>query len=188
LTAAPELRTDEKIAVQVLHTADLGPAVRAAARALVVGAFADEVTGQDWDHALGGIHALAWEGESLVGHAAVVQRSMLHQGRPLRCGYIEAVAVRRDRRRRGIASRLMAELERIVKAAYDLGALGATDAGAALYRARGWTLLRGPSSVLTPNGIERTPIEDGSIYVLEAGIPLDPDAELTCDSRAGDAW
>lgn len=43
----------------------------------------------DWDHALGGLHELAWEGFELVGHASVVGRRLLHAGRTLRVGYVE---------------------------------------------------------------------------------------------------
>ena len=56
--------------------------------------FEGEFTEQDWEHALGGIHALVWDGDALVGHAAVVQRRLLHGGRALRAGYVEGVGVR----------------------------------------------------------------------------------------------
>jgi aminoglycoside 2'-N-acetyltransferase I len=82
----------------------------------------------------------------------------------------------------------MAGLEDVIDRAYDLGALAASDAGAALYAGRGWTRWRGPTSALTPAGIVRTPDEDGSVWVLPVGRDLDPDGELTCDWRAGDLW
>ena len=83
---------------------------------------------------------------------------------------------------------MMAALERVLRGAYDLGALGATDEGARFYAARGWQLWRGPTSALTPAGIRRTPDEDGAIYVFELAVPLDLDGELTCDWRNGDVW
>jgi len=43
----------------------------------------------------------------------------------------------------------MDALETVVRGAYELGALGATDEAAAFYAARGWMLWRGPSSALT---------------------------------------
>jgi len=67
-------------------------------------------------------------------------------------------------------------------------ALSASDDGVALYEARGWQLWRGPTSVLAPNGIERTPDDDGSVYVLLGATALDLDGELTCDWRPGDVW
>lgn len=46
-------------------------------------------------------------------------------------GYVEALAVRPDARRRG--GRVTAAVEQIVERAYDVGALSASDEGAALY-------------------------------------------------------
>jgi aminoglycoside 2'-N-acetyltransferase I len=76
----------------------------------------------------------------------------------------------------------------VIRGAYELGALGASEAGAALYRARGWSLWQGPSSVLTPTGIKRTADVDGWIYVLPVTVALDLSSELTCDWREGDPW
>jgi aminoglycoside 2'-N-acetyltransferase I len=174
--------------VQLAHTADLDEEALAAARALMDDAFGGEFEADDWRHALGGIHALAWDDDELIGHACVVQRRLLHGGSVLRAGYVEAVAVRADRRREGVGGALMDPLERVIRRAYDLGALGATDAGAALYRGRGWQLWEGPISALTPTGIQRTPEEDGYIYVLPVEARLDLTGELTCDWREGDVW
>ena len=174
--------------VRVAHTADLDAATLDATRALFFAAFDDSFTDDDWEHALGGVHALVWEGDELIGHASVVQRRLLHGGRALRTGYVEGVAVRADRRRRGHGAVLMDALARVVRGAYELGALAATEEGAALYTARGWQQWRGPTSVLTPTGITRTEEEDGSIYVLPVGVPLDLSGELTCDWRDGDVW
>jgi aminoglycoside 2'-N-acetyltransferase I len=174
--------------VRTAHTAELDAATLAKARALLDATFGEEMTDQDWDHALGGVHALVWDAGELVGHASVVQRRLLHRGRALRAGYVEGVAVRADRRRRGHGAAMMEALERVIRAAYELGALGATDEGAALYAARGWRRWRGRLSALTPAGIVRTPQEDGCIYVLPVAEPLDLSAELTCDWRDGDVW
>jgi aminoglycoside 2'-N-acetyltransferase I len=173
--------------VRTAHTADLDAATLKAARTLLYEVF-DDMTDQDWEHCLGGVHALAWEGAELIGHASVVQRRLLHGGRALRTGYVEGVGVRADRRGRGHGAAMMHALERVVRGAYDLGALGATDEGADLYAARGWKRWQGPTSALTPSGIERTEEEDGSIYVLPVAVPLNLSGELTCDWRDGDAW
>jgi aminoglycoside 2'-N-acetyltransferase I len=173
--------------VQTAHTADLEPATLAAARALLYDVF-DDMTEHDWEHSLGGVHAIVWDGEELVGHAAVVQRRLLHGGRALRAGYIEGVGVRAERPRRGHGAAMMAALERVVRHAYDLGALGATDEAVALYEGRGWKLWQGPASTLTPDGIRRTPDEDGAIFVLPGAVALDLTGELACDWRDGDVW
>jgi aminoglycoside 2'-N-acetyltransferase I len=173
--------------VQTSHTADLEPETRSAARALLYGVF-DDMTEHDWEHSLGGVHALAWDGDDLVGHAAVIQRRLLHGGRALRTGYVEGVAVHADHRRHGHGAAMMDALERVVRGAYDLGALGATDEAVALYTGRGWRLWQGPSSALTPSGVRRTADDDGAIYVLPGAVELDLEGELTCDWRDGDVW
>jgi aminoglycoside 2'-N-acetyltransferase I len=174
--------------LRTAHTADLDPADLKAARALLDEVFNGEVTEADWEHALGGVHALVWDGPTLIGHGSVIQRRLLHRGRALRAGYVEAVAVRADRRGQGHGAAMMGALERVLRRAYDLGALGATDEGARFYAARGWKLWRGPSSALTPAGVRRTPDDDGCLYVFELAVPLDLDGELTCDWRDGDVW
>jgi aminoglycoside 2'-N-acetyltransferase I len=83
---------------------------------------------------------------------------------------------------------MMDELERVIRDAYDVGALAATDDGAAFYARRGWQLWRGPTSALTPDGVRRTEDDDGAVFALAAGAPLDLDAGLTCDWRDGDVW
>jgi aminoglycoside 2'-N-acetyltransferase I len=174
--------------LRIAHTSDLDAATLRAARGLLAAVFEGDFDEHDWEHALGGMHALVWEDGELVGHASVVQRRLLHGGRALRAGYVEGVGVRADRRRRGHGAAMMAALERVIRGAYELGALGATDAAAALYAGSGWRPWEGPSCALTPDGIVRTKDEDGSIWVLEAGVALDRSGTLTCDWRDGSVW
>jgi aminoglycoside 2'-N-acetyltransferase I len=174
--------------LRTAHTADLDAATLAAARELLYRVFEDDMTEHDWEHCLGGVHAMEWEDSELIGHASVVQRRLLHDGRALRTGYVEGVAVRADRRGLGHGAALMDAIDRVVRGAYDLGALGATDEAAGFYAQRGWRLWRGPPSVLTPNGVIDTQDEDGSIYVLPLDVPLDLSGRLTCDWRDGDVW
>jgi aminoglycoside 2'-N-acetyltransferase I len=174
--------------VRTAHTADLEPATLAAARALLDAVFEGEMTDHDWDHSLGGVHALAWEGGELVGHAAVVQRRLLHGGRALRAGYVEGVGVLASARGRGHGGALLAPLERVIRAAYDLGALGSSDEARGFYAARGWRPWQGPTFALTPDGVVRTAEEDEGVYVLPGAVALDLSAALTCDWRDGDVW
>jgi aminoglycoside 2'-N-acetyltransferase I len=180
-------RGPEVTELRIVHTADLEPALRTALRAMLDATF-DRFSDDAYANALGGLHALVLDGGEVLGHASVVQRRLLHGGRALRTGYIEAVAVRADQRRRGHGAAMMAKLERVVRSAYDLGALGASPAGARLYSARGWQLWRGPSSALTPDGIRRTENKDGAIWVLPTSAPLDLDGELIADWRDGSLW
>jgi aminoglycoside 2'-N-acetyltransferase I len=174
--------------VELAHTAQLEPATLAGARTLLDTVFAGELTDDDWEHALGGVHALVWDGDELVGHGAVVMRRLLHGASALRAGYVEAVGVHPDARRRGHGAAIVRALGRVIRDAYDLGALGATDEAISLYERAGWQRWRGPLCALTPSGVVRTPDEEGAVFVLECVAPLDLDGELTCDWRDGDVW
>jgi aminoglycoside 2'-N-acetyltransferase I len=174
--------------VRIAHTSDLNTATLEVARALLHDVFEGDFSDHDWEHALGGVHALAWEDGKLVGHASVIQRRLLNGGRALRTGYVEGVGVRADRRRRGYGRALIQALDPVIRGAYELGALAATDEALDFYTALGWEQWRGPTSALTPEGISRTEDADGAIYVLAVAIPLDLDGELTCDWRDGDVW
>ncbi|SCX30335.1 aminoglycoside 2'-N-acetyltransferase I [Mycolicibacterium fluoranthenivorans] len=173
---------------RLIHTADLDGETRADARRMVLDAFAGDFTDADWEHALGGMHALVWHHGAIIAHGAVVQRRLLHQGRALRCGYVEAVAVRADWRGQGLAGAVMDAVEQVLRGAYEIGALSSSDAGRSLYGARGWVKWRGATSALTPSGITPTPDDDGAVYVLPVTAQLDPDGGLTCDWRDGDIW
>ena len=58
------------------------------------------------------------------------------------------------------------------------------------YERLGWQTWRGPTSVRAPEGMQRTPDEDGYILVLTtpSSPPLDPAAPISCDWRVGDVW
>jgi aminoglycoside 2'-N-acetyltransferase I len=169
-------------------TADLDAATLEAVHAMVHDAFEGDYDDLNWEHALGGMHVLATEGDDIVGHAAVVQRHLLHGGRALRCGYVESVATRADRRRRGIGDALMSEVGRLLRGAYDLGALGATDDGARLYARHRWSPWPGPLAAFTPEGVRPTPESEGAVWVLDIDVPLDREVVLACDWRDGDLW
>ncbi|MFD9963910.1 GNAT family N-acetyltransferase [Amycolatopsis sp. NPDC058986] len=174
--------------ISLAHTADLDAATQIAARALLDASFDGDFTDEDWEHGLGGMHALLWEGGELIGHASVVQRRLLHQGRALRTGYVEAVAVRADRRGRGHGAALMSTVERLIRGGYEVGALSSSSDALDFYGARGWELWRGPTSVFGPAGLVRTEEDDGGVFVLPVSADLDPDAPLACDWRDGDVW
>jgi aminoglycoside 2'-N-acetyltransferase I len=174
----------------IRHTADLSASELAAIRALLDAAFADDPLDEhDWEHCLGGLHALAYAADgALAGHAAVVQRRLLYGDRALRCGYVEGVGVDPRHRGQGHGAAVMADAERVIRGAYDLGALGTSDMAREFYPRRGWRPWRGPLHALTPDGVVRTADEEGGILVLEAAFPLDLDAPLTCDWRDGPVW
>ncbi|MEV3972044.1 GNAT family N-acetyltransferase [Streptomyces sp. NPDC050698] len=174
--------------VRTAHTADLTPAELDAVRRLLDAAFDGDFGDDDWDHGLGGMHTLVHDDKGLAAHGAVVMRRVCHRGRWLRTGYVENVAVRADARRTGLGGRVMAELERVVDRAYDLGALSASDDGARLYASRGWRSWTGEVHALSPrHGVVRMPEEEGSTWVRTApGRSLDPTHPLLFDWRDGD--
>ncbi|CKG93372.1 aminoglycoside N-acetyltransferase AAC(2')-Id [Mycolicibacterium smegmatis] len=192
---------------RLIHTSDLDQETRDGARRMVIEAFrdpsgdsdlTDDFTDDDWDHALGGMHALISHHGALIAHGAVVQRRLMYRGpdgrgHALRCGYVEAVAVREDRRGDGLGTAVLDALEQVIRGAYQIGALSASDIARPMYIARGWLPWEGPTSVLTPTeGIVRTPEDDRSLFVLPVDLPdgleLDTAREITCDWRSGDPW
>jgi aminoglycoside 2'-N-acetyltransferase I len=175
------------VRIQLANTHELSRANLEAAHALIDTVFGD-ATQEDWEHCLGGVHVLAWDGDQLVAHAALVLRRLVYRGRALRTGYVEGVAVRRDRHRQGLGGAVMGELEGIIKSAYELGALASSDEGLPFYEARGWQRWRGKSFAMTPNGVIRTPDEDDSIFVLPVDEALVLTDDLVCDYRAGELW
>lgn len=178
----------DNLIYRLAHTWELEPSLLTRTRELLNLVFDGEMTDEDWDHCLGGIHAIALKGTEPIAHAAVIQRQLLQGDRPLRCGYVEGVAVHPDYQRKGIGKRLMTQLEPVIRNAYDLGALGATDDAVPLYSHSGWQLWRGPLFSLTPKGTIATPDEQGGVWVLRTRTPLDLDSQLTCDFRIGDVW
>jgi aminoglycoside 2'-N-acetyltransferase I len=187
---APRLRG--VYTARLVHTADLDNETREDARRMVIEAFGGEFTDADWEHALGGMHALICHHGALIAHAAVVQRRLLYGDTALRCGYVEGVAVREDWRGQGLGHAVMDSAEQVLRGAYQLGALSASKAGRHLYTSRGWLPWRGPTSVLAPAGVTRTPDDDRSLFVLPVALPttleLDTAAEIICDWRDGDVW
>jgi aminoglycoside 2'-N-acetyltransferase I len=145
-------------------------------------------TEDDWSHALGGLHFVLEVDGEIVTHAAVVER-LLHIGdRPVRAGYVEAVATIPAHDGRGFGSRVMSEVNTHIRGAYELGALGTGRHH--FYERLGWQTWQGPAYVRTPAGPRRTPEDEGSILVLRT--PTSPPFELTdpisCEWRPGDAW
>jgi aminoglycoside 2'-N-acetyltransferase I len=172
---------------RLVHTAFLTQAERSAIRELLVTAFPEDFP-ENLEHVWGGVHATVWENEELLAHGCVIMRQFLHGTTALRTGYVEAVAVRADRRRQGLGDAVMASLEPVIRAAYEIGALSASDAGVPLYEQRGWLRWQGTASVITANGIEQTPGEEDCIFVLPATAQVDLNGDLACDWRTGEVW
>lgn len=124
----------------------------------------------------------------VTAHASVVDRE-LHAGeKPLRTGYVEAVATRPDLQRRGYASTVMQEVGEYIDRTFPLGAL---DTGQnSFYERLGWVTWEGPTFVRTETGLVRTEDDDGNVMVhLTPTSPeLDLSAPISCEWRTGDVW
>ncbi|BBY33918.1 aminoglycoside 2'-N-acetyltransferase [Mycolicibacter minnesotensis] len=173
---------------RLIHTSDLDDETRRGAQRLVTESSGGTLSDADWQHALGGMHALIWHHGTLIAHGSVIRRQLLHRGRSLRCGYVEAVTVATEHRGRGLATAVLQACEQVIRGAFELGALSSPDIGHRLYTARGWLLWQGATSVLSPSGPARTPEADGSVFVMPVGIDLDTSAALACDWRDGHVW
>ena len=179
--------------VSVRRTSRLSAGETRAARDLLWAAFGSKhpdegMTEEDWEHALGGLHFLLEVDGRLVGHAAVVERAIQVGDRPLRTGYVEAVAVAVGWQRRGLGSHLVREVNAYIRDQFDLGALGTSVFR--FYGPLGWQVWRGPTYVRKGPDFQRTAEEDGYIMVLTtpATPPLDFDAPISCEWRPGDVW
>jgi aminoglycoside 2'-N-acetyltransferase I len=145
-------------------------------------------TEDDWQHAIGGLHfVLEVDGKILV-HASVVERELHVGGRPVRTGYVEAVATDPDRQGGGLGTQVMRDVTAYIQERFELGALGTGSHH--FYERLGWLTWRGPTSVRTDDGTHRTPSEDGYILVLPTpSLPsLDLTVAISCEWRPGDVW
>jgi aminoglycoside 2'-N-acetyltransferase I len=178
------------VQVRRLSTEELiGGDVRAL-RELFDRAFGGEFDDTDWGHATGGTHVLAEEDGRIVAHASVVPRALEVGGRPVRAGYVEAVATDPVAAGRGLGSAVMGSIGEVIAAEYDLGAL--STGAHRFYERLGWVRWRGPSYVRMPDGGDVLPTEeddDGLMVLATPSLPEpDLDAPIICEWREGDVW
>jgi aminoglycoside 2'-N-acetyltransferase I len=178
------------VRLRVAGTAELSDAELAVVRRLLDEEFEGRFTEDDWDHTVGGTHVLALDGHQVLAHVAVVARTLVASGRALDTGYVEGLATRGDQRRRGNATLVMREANRIIQQRYQLGALADGTGIPGFYQRLGWETWQGPTFVASPLGPLRTADEDGGVLVLRtpATRDLDLTGPLTCDWRSGDVW
>ncbi|HEU0194381.1 MAG TPA: GNAT family N-acetyltransferase [Gaiellales bacterium] len=171
-------------------TAELTPEQRSELRLLFDRAWAGKggtFDDDDWQAALGGTHFILEEDGRVLSHASVVERTLEVAGRPVRAGYVEAVATLPDRQGEGHATRVMAEVNAFIDREYELGALGAAAPG--FYARMGWAAWRGRTAARTIDGVRMTPEEDGHIFVRPAQVAdVGPETLLVCQGRPGDSW
>jgi aminoglycoside 2'-N-acetyltransferase I len=177
--------------VRRVATGDLTPAEVSALRALLWAAFppgAEGFTEEDWEHALGGIHVIQEVDDRIMAHASIVERELHVADRPLRTGYVEAVATDPVHQGRGHGTSVMRDVTAYIRDGFELGCLGT---GAHhFYERLGWVTWHGPAFVRTPDGPVRTPDDEGFILVLPtpSSPHLDLSAPISCEWRPGDVW
>lgn len=179
------------VTVRQVAAAELTQAEVFAIRELLRAAFEDDgegFTDADWEHAAGGSHFLLEEAGAILAYASVVLRELEADGRPLRSGYVEAVATRKDVQGRGHGTTVMRAVDEHVRGTFELGALstGIPD----FYGRLGWERWLGSTAVRTQRGLLPTPDDDGGIMVLPTLTtpPLDRHATISCEWRPGDVW
>ena len=166
--------TSTGMVLRVGRLADFGQKELESARQLLDLVFDGTISDADWKQALGGVHVLVWQEDLLVGHASLTPGRLVYCGRALGTGYVDAVAVHPDCQRRGIGGRMMEVLEEIIVRHFELGALAASDAGAAFYEKRSWLRWRGAPSDLTP-------LADRRLVDLEEGVFVFPGTRLVSE-------
>ena len=179
------------IAIRQVAPTNLTEAETSAIRELLRVAFEDDGEGfsdDDWEHAARGTHFLLEEAGAVLAYASVAARELQVDGRPLRAGYVEGVATRRDVQGRGHGTSVVRAVNEHVRGAYELGALSTGIPG--FYVRLGWDLWLGSTAVRTERGLVPTPEDDGGIMVLPTPTtpPLDPHATISCEWRHGDVW
>ena len=105
------------------------------------GAYADEYA---W--AIADWHVLAWEGNLLVGHVDITERTALVGGTEMRLGGIGGVVTLKEWRKRGIASAAMQKAAEFLRdeLAAPFGLLVCDPAMAPFYQKLSWQVVAGP--------------------------------------------
>jgi aminoglycoside 2'-N-acetyltransferase I len=162
----------------------------AAAQALVRSAFGANFRDHDWLHGVDGVHVVVTDDAALLAHAAVVPRSLRHDGDVFETGYVEGVAVHADERGRGLGHLVMDHAETLVRKRFQMGALNAIESAAPFYARRGWQRWDGRTEAETPNGQVDTFDPADRIFLLppDSGRRLSAATPLICDWRVGDLW
>ncbi|HGV3503387.1 TPA: GNAT family N-acetyltransferase [Providencia stuartii] len=150
--------------------------------------FEGDFTRDDFEHALGGMHVLAYDQHRIVGHVAIIQRHMAINDKPISVGYVEAMAVLESYRRQGIGRELMSMTNTIIGNCYQLGLLSASDEGFHLYQSLGWKVWKGSLFELRQGAYVRSEGEEGGVMGWSRDNSIEFTESLYCDFRGGDQW
>ena len=175
--------------VVLCEAADVSAARLLAIRQMLDAAFDGRFNDDDWDHSLGGTHAMIVDGEHVLAHASVVPRTIAVGTRAVRVGYVEGVGVAPALHGQGLGSAVIVAINGVIGDRFELGMLSTGEWK--FYERLGWERWRGPTWTVHHDGRrERTADEDDGImaYRTERSIDLGASAAITCEHRAGDCW
>lgn len=131
-------------------------------------------------------HVLAHLNGALVGHALWVTRWLQPAGMvPLETAYVEAVAVEDGLQRQGIGTVVMRHVAEAIQV-YELG--GLSTGSESFYARLGWRTWRGPLSIRHNDQLIATPDDLLMVLALPRTPPLDLNAPLSAEWRAGELW
>ncbi|MEX1005332.1 MAG: GNAT family N-acetyltransferase [Acidimicrobiia bacterium] len=174
--------------VDAFSTPEAAPGLLDELHALCRRAFDGDFDPEDWEHALGGRHFVAYRDDRPVAHASVVGRILEVDGHPLRTGYVEAVATEPELAGQGFGSLAMAEATWWIPGHFEFGALGT---GAfAFYERLGWERWKGTTFVRDGGTVRRTEDDDDAMMVFRFGpsTAVDLEGTLLCEATPGDDW
>lgn len=155
--------------------------------ALFIDAFEQNFSDDDFEHLYGGIHIIASANTIIIGHAALIPRTIHIDGSPYQVGYIEGVAVASTYQRQGIGAQIMRQITDM--AAHDFVVAMLSTGEHDFYARFGWQRFKGESYVDNHGTIERTADEDEGLMVLTNLTHLNqPGIAWVCDWRTGDVW
>jgi aminoglycoside 2'-N-acetyltransferase I len=162
---------------------------RAGLRTLWDRAFGERFSDEDADHAYGGVHVLAREGDRIVAHASAVPRRIrFGEDLWLTVGYVEAVATEPQRQGQGVGRLTMQRLQDEIAARWAVAMLS-TGRATGFYERLGWERWRGVSYTRTSAGTVPDD-EHGGLMILRRDAAAVPDLsfDVICEDRPGDAW
>ena len=175
--------------LRVLETGELTGAEVEAILALMGEAFGSDpeeaFTADDWAHAVGGRHFVLDIAGEIVTHASVVERELHIDGRPLRTGYVEAVATAPIHDGRGYGSQVMEAVGAHIRDRYELGALGT--GRHRFYERLGWETWRGQAYVRLSSGprthARRGGLHPGAAHAVVTAVRRHRSAQLRVATR-----
>ncbi|MGX7059119.1 GNAT family N-acetyltransferase [Vagococcus humatus] len=170
------------------HTSDLSYEDIRAIETLMIGVYEGNFTLTDLDHALGGIHVLMYGNKQLVGHVSVVQRNMTVLDVPYRVGYVEALGVKKEYRKKGMGHQLMKTCKHIIKESYHFGVLSTPTNLHYFFQRLNWQPWLGQLSTYTPTGLQEFKDENQTVFIYSPNLSLDLAKPLISDFRGEKSW